>query len=226
MIKRIFLFVAAAILFFSVPALAAANIQLIDDQISEKELVVKSGDKMMLAKAWYTYSFEVNENRTAGSLEMKAVDKTGYEKALSEVTFPLEAVGDYKIYFLDYRLKNYAAAQALSFMDNSCVVFGTYYDLSLDKLHQLAVHEMGHQVDFHLMTGAKWSEYNKLRGLTDSAKYNNTNSTYENRPQEIFAEDFRLLFGGENARKITHLNKTLPHPETVQGLKDFYLSLL
>lgn len=226
MLKRILIMVVLALQLWTMPAYALSSIKFIDSGLSEKELVVNKGDKLLLTKEWYHYKFEINENIRLGTVEMKAVDGAEYEKALAEVQFPLEAVGDCKIYFMCRRLKNYPSALALSFPDGSTVVFGTYYTLSAEKIHQLAVHELGHLIDFRLMNEGKWKEYLKLRGLTDTARYNNAGNVYENRPQEIFAEDFRLLFGGDTARKIPHLNKSLPHPQTVQGLKEFYLSLL
>ena len=207
------------------PVFAAGNIQFISDQNSEKEIVIKTGDKLMLDKKWYSYKFEVNPGRTLGAAKMQPVDAEEYEAALNEVSFPLEAVGQYKVYFLNYRLKNYSSAMALSFKDDSAVVFGTYYPLSASRLHQLAAHELGHQVDFCLMSSSKWREYKRLRGLENKKVYNDQSTVYENRPQEIFAEDFRLLFGGETARIIPHLNEELPDPGTVSGLKELFLEL-
>ena len=226
MLKRALMMVVLALQLLTIPVHAINNIKFIDSGPSEKELVVNQGDKLLLAKEWYAYKFEINENIRLGPVEMKAVDRAEYEKALAEVRFPLAAMGEYKVYFMCRRLKNYPSALALSFLDGSTVVFGTYYSFSAEKIHQLAVHELGHLLDFRLMKEETWKEYLKLRGLTDAFRYNNAGNVYENRPQEIFAEDFRLLFGGDMARKIPHLNKNLPHPQTIQGLEEFYLSLL
>lgn len=192
---------------------------------SAQELFVREGDKLFLTKTWYNYRFEVNTKIADNALQMSQADSVEYEEAMSEVAFPLSSIGEYKIYFLNCRLANYPSALALSFLDDSTLVFGTYYPLPKAKIHQLAVHELGHQVDFKLMTPARWKEYLKLRGLTDREVYDNAGSIYENRPQEIFAEDFRLLFGGAKAREIPHLNRSLPDTAEVPGLKDFFLSL-
>jgi len=225
MFRRFMLVLLISLLILSSPALAAGNIQFISEQASEKEIVVKSGDKFMLDKEWYTYTFEINPVKTAGNLQMKSVDPAKYGEALNQVGFPLEAVGRYKVYFLNYRLKNYASAMALSFLDDSVVVFGTYHEYTPEKLHQLAVHELGHQIDFKLMSTEKWNRYKGLRGITDGSKYNNNSPVHADRPQEIFAEDFRLLFGGETARKIPHLNEGLTSPDQVKGLKEFMTGL-
>lgn len=211
---------------FAIPAFAADNIKIINSEASSQELIFTKDSKMLLDKEWYNYEFEINPITSQGSLQMQAVDSVGYMKALQQVNFPLEAVGEYKVYFLSYKLKNYYSAEALSFEDNSVVVFGTYFPLSVERLHRLAIHELGHQVDFSLMDEEKWQEYKKIRGITNKDIYNNSSSEYVNRPQEIFAEDFRLLFGSQEAQKKPHLNKNLPDPRKVAGLKDFFLSLV
>jgi len=208
-------------------ALAAINatIEYVNPDDSARMVVVKYGDKLMLDKEWYSYRFEINPVRNLGAVQMQAVDAGEYRRALDEVSFPVEKLGCYRVYFLGYRLKNYPATMALSFMDGSVVVFGTYFPLPAERTAQLAVHELGHDVDFKLMDKARWNEYKKLRGLMDSTIYNDTTPVYENRPQEIFAEDFRLLFGGEKARAIPHMNNMLPNPQKVEGLKEFFLEL-
>lgn len=213
------------ILSLGVNAYAADNIQLINADVSNRNIVIKSGDKLMLDKSWYTQKFEINPVNSQNNKKMMAIDANEYNAALNEVNFPLSKLKEYKVYFLDYRLKNYPSAMALSFKDNSAVIFGTYYAYSKRTINQLAVHELGHQVDFQLMNSTKWETYKKLRGITDNSIYNDYSEVYENRPQEIFADDFRLLLGGEAAKKTEHLNTKLPNPENVPGLKEFFLRL-
>jgi|GEM_PF-4526965 len=223
--KSAILAVAILLLNFNT-VVACDNIQIIRSDISNKELLVQSGDKLLLSKEWYGYEFEINPSDTAGPLKLQAVDDEEYMAALREVRFPLDAVGEYKIHFLTYKLKNNSSTLALSFEDGSAVVFGTYAPLPKEKLHRLAVHELGHEVDFSLMDKEKWAEYKKLRGISDEEIYNNYTEVYENRPQEIFAEDFRLLFGGDAAVAAAHLNSELKNPDQIPGLKEFFLSLI
>ena len=205
---------------------AADGIQIIDSKKSEENLFVHKGDFIYLDKSWYDYRFEVSPVKSIGSMKMEAVDSEEYLRVLKEVRFPLEAAGPYKIYFLAYKLKNDTSTLALTFKDNSTVVFGTYFKFSEEKLNQLAVHELGHQIAFRLMNDAKWKKYIKLRGLENSRIYNNHTEVFSNRPQEIFAEDFRLLFGGDAAMKAAHINKDIPTPDKAPGLKDFFLALV
>jgi hypothetical protein len=62
----------------------------------------------------------------------------------------------------------------------------------------LVCHELGHAVQRALMPDtdtARWAEYKLLRGIADSTLYR-ADAAHANRPHEIFAEDFRVLFGG------------------------------
>lgn len=154
-------------------AYARSSIETFDVKASENALVKKANNQLMLNKTWYDYKFELNPVKTLGSLQMQCVDSEEYERALNEVMFPLEVVGNYKIYFLDYKLKGDSSPLAINFLDDSVVVFGIYRKLPLDKLHQMAVHELGHQVDFQLMNPAKWEEYKKIRGITDERTFFN-----------------------------------------------------
>lgn len=223
--RRITGIIFCILLLFNMPVLAATNIQYVSGPPSAQEIISQEGDKLFLDKTWYDYKFEVNPNTNSGGMKMQQVNGSAYEEAINQVSFPLTNIGNYRVYFLSYKLKNYPTALALSFKDDSVVVFGTYYPLAQAKINQLAVHELGHQVDFKLMGQTSWSEYRRLRGLTDSNLYNNSSSIYENRPQEIFAEDFRLLFGGDKAREVPHLNQGLPAPDRVKGLQELFLGL-
>jgi len=89
-------------------------------------------------------------------------------------------------------------------------------------------HELGHLFQYSNMPDSNtdlWSEYRRLRGITDTSIYNE-NAAHADRPHEIFAEDFRALFGGEAATYSgTIENRNLPHPGDVEELEDFFLAL-
>lgn len=201
----------------------AENITLVDQAASAQQVIAYQQSRMMLTKQWYTYTFEVAPRPVGNTLY--SVNTRQYEEALTLVDFPLEQVGDYTIYFLDYKLKDYPGVSAYSFLDDSAVVFAASYPMSVTRTHQLAVHELGHQVDFQLMTPQKWTEYMQIRGL-NNGEFSNYSAYHNRRPQEIFADDFRMLFGGEEAKKISHLNRTLPPVEEFPGLKAFFQSLV
>lgn len=95
-------------------------------------------------------------------------------------------------------------------------------------IHYIVTHEIGHVVQHMLMPesrGDLWETYGTLRGLDHRAV--DPSASHAVRPAEIFAEDFRALFGGEAARFGGNVeNHDIPRPEDVSGLREFMLSLL
>lgn len=224
---------------FSPVSFAENKVKLYKTQESMDSIVQNNGGALMLKQDWYGMKFEINKSKKNGLRKLSTVDMKEYAIALNEINYGIKENSVQKnvysevystvtanVYFLDYRLKDYSNAMALSFRDKSIVVFGTSINLSKEEVHRLAVHELGHQVDFQLMDESKRQEYKKIRGIEDTTVYDDSSSIYTNRPQEIFAEDFRLLFGGEASREISHLNNSLEHPAKFPKLKEFFLSLV
>ena len=70
-----------------------------------------------------------------------------------------------------------------------------------------------------------WYQYLSLRGIYQDPDYT-CSSEHMYRPKEVFAEDFRYLFGGDDARYTgTIENPELVPPTLVQGLDAFIASL-
>ena len=92
-----------------------------------------------------------------------------------------------------------------------------------------ATHELGHVFQQHFAPeerGGAWGDYLKLRGLEDAAVYS-ANAPRANRPAEIFAEDFRYLFGGNEARYSGGIeNQDLARPDAVDGLEEYFVALV
>jgi hypothetical protein len=91
----------------------------------------------------------------------------------------------------------------------------------------LVAHEVGHAVHQRLLPdgdGEGWATFRRLRGIEDGSVYNAT-AVHKNRPHEIFAEDFRVLFGGPDALSGGVENRDLVPPEQVDGLRAFFLLL-
>ena len=97
-----------------------------------------------------------------------------------------------------------------------------------EHVHYIVAHEIGHVVQHILMPDSRrdlWERYAALRGLDLEQAY--THTEHADRPAEIFAEDFRVLFGGEMARCGGNVeNHELTAPEDVVGLREFMLSLM
>jgi len=208
-------------LFFLFDSSALASVTVISDD-DEKTKTVRNG-KTYLSQIWYGQSFEVDESLTVGTKKLQKVDAEKYEKYLLEVDERvINKIGDYKVYIIQNKLKDYKSFAGLSFTDNTAVIFGSYYGMTDQAIATLAVHELGHNVDFQLMTPALWKEYKEIRGITDKTVYNNNRPESKMRPQEIFAEDFRLLYGGEDAKIRAHQNTDLYNPQDSDELKAFF----
>jgi hypothetical protein len=83
-------------------------------------------------------------------------------------------------------------------------------------------HETGHVFHNRFMTASRWQEYRELRGIADERTFSES-APHALRPHEIFAEDFRVLFGGSEAYFGGHVeNADIAEPGTVAGLEDFF----
>jgi hypothetical protein len=100
--------------------------------------------------------------------------------------------------------------------------------LSEEQQHATVVHELGHVVQYQYMPDQEsplWDRYRELRGITDEQRYT-ASAPHADRPHEIFAEDFRALFGDGLATYSGSIeNASLCDPRTVQGLGAFLASL-
>jgi hypothetical protein len=96
------------------------------------------------------------------------------------------------------------------------------------QIAYLVTHEIGHVVHRHFLPdslASKWDDWAALRGLSGRSIYA-AGAEHANRPHEIFAEDFRVLFGGVEAQHGGQIeNREILLPKQVPGLIDFYLSL-
>jgi hypothetical protein len=91
----------------------------------------------------------------------------------------------------------------------------------------IVTHELGHAFHNRYLPGDSrgWDEYRRLRGIENEYVYAES-AAHANRPKEIFAEDFRVLFGGIDAAWEGHIENTaLIAPEFVVGLEDFMRSI-
>jgi hypothetical protein len=93
----------------------------------------------------------------------------------------------------------------------------------------LLAHEMGHCVHRELLPDsdvAGWTRYRRIRGIEDTDTYHDW-APHADRPREIFAEDFRYLFGGRLANYSGGIeNPDLPLPDDVPELAAFMLGLI
>ncbi len=89
----------------------------------------------------------------------------------------------------------------------------------------IVAHELGHAFHNRFMPddSPAWDDYRRLRGITDTVRFNER-ASHAYRPKEIFAEDFRVLFGGPAAYFGGFVENTeIARPESVSGLESFFI---
>ncbi len=112
--------------------------------------------------------------------------------------------------------------------DNRIFLSPGVVEIDVRLAARTVVHELGHVFQCRFApreSGTAWRDYLALRGIDDGALYSE-DAPRAYRPTEIFAEDFRYLFGGSDARDGGGIeNLDLPLPDEVGGLEDYLVSL-
>jgi hypothetical protein len=159
-----------------------------------------------------------------GDGQFHAFDAAEVRAALAGVRYPLARVSA-EVFVLPYPRR----AQLESAAGPGLILLSPgVRALPAEQQHAEFTHELGHVVQYTLMPdadAAAWGGYRQLRGITDVTTYSST-SAHGDRPHEIFAEDFRALFGDAQANAAgTIENATLAYPTSVPGLSAFVLDL-
>lgn len=145
-------------------------------------------------------------------------------EAIDAVSYPLDAI-DLEVFILPYPRRDLLPSNA----GERCIYLSPgVAPISSQQLHALVAHELGHIVQHQLLPDGDrggWADYRALRGITDGSIYNE-NAIHRDRPHEIFAEDFRFLFGGALANYSGSIeNPGLTLPSRVPGLREFLLGI-
>lgn len=115
-----------------------------------------------------------------------------------------------------------------SSMDSRAIYVSPGVQSLEETLPALICHEMGHAVHHHFLPDDDeegWKTFAGLRGIEDADRFHES-APHADRPHEIFAEDFRVLFGGAAARgNGTVENRDLLPPDQVPGLRELFLDL-
>jgi hypothetical protein len=161
-------------------------------------------------------------NHGDGSFHVFDADEV--RAALAAVSYPLDGVAA-DVFILPYPRRaglTSAAGPGLILLSPGV------YTVPREQQHSEFVHELGHVVQYARLPdqdAASWSRYRTLRGITDLSVYSCT-AAHADRPHEIFAEDFRGLFGGPLANSTGSIeNASLAPPAQITGLADFMLQL-
>lgn len=145
------------------------------------------------------------------------------EAALAGVRYPLEGVAAH-VFLLPFPRRHGLESAA---GPGLILLAPGVRPIAREHQHAEFVHELGHVVQYARMPdtdGESWSRYRRLRGIEDSGFA--ASSPHADRPHEIFAEDFRYLFGGAWANTTGSIeNAALVLPDAVAGLEVFLRSL-
>mgnify|MGYP000911231972 CR=1 FL=1 len=162
-------------------------------------------------------------NRGAGTFFPASTDEV--EAALTAIPAEFLTGLNVEIFVLPFPRSGQLASSAT---DGAIFLSPGVRQLEPRHVHFLVAHEIGHAVHRRFMPDEDhvgWSRYAALRGIDDAARFNEQ-ATHAFRPHEIFAEDFRVLFGGSTARGDgTVENVAISAPETVGGLRGFFTAL-
>ncbi|MFI5371203.1 MAG: FlgD immunoglobulin-like domain containing protein [Candidatus Eisenbacteria bacterium] len=144
--------------------------------------------------------------------------------AIDGVRYPLAGIG-VEVFILPYPRRaglTSAAAPGMVLLSPGVT------PIARETQHATVTHELGHVVHLARMPDADattWSRWRTLRGVTDPTLYS-AHAPHADRPHEIFAEDFRVLFGDPLAVSNGAIeNAALAPPVDVPGLATFVRSL-
>jgi len=131
---------------------------------------------------------------------------------------------------VDVYLLPYPRADVLSSSANGQRVYLSpqVLEMSREGAAYIVSHEMGHVFQYSHFSEeleGRWDDYRQIRGIENETIFSNS-AQHAYRPREIFAEDFRVLFGSPAAYFGGRVeNPAIAAPETVDGLKAFMLAL-
>jgi hypothetical protein len=186
------------------------RLYFMDPDGSEWELVTRIDDPAILYK---------------GSGAFFPASCASVEGALASIPYPLDLL-DGDVFVLPYPRRAMLDSEARG---RSVIVSPGVWPIADSQVHMLVAHEVGHLVQHAFMPdgdASAWRAYRELRGIEDTRTYCAT-AMHRDRPHEIFAEDFRVLFGGSVAAGSGRVeNPYLSPPVDVPGLSGFFLSLM
>jgi hypothetical protein len=140
------------------------------------------------------------------------------DHALSEISHP-DLHMDAKIYLLPYPRRGVLVSSTTG---NEMFLSPHVLDIESVVASYVIAHELGHVFHNRFMGSNRWRDYRALRGISDETRFNDF-AAHADRPREIFAEDFRVLFGGSDAYFGGHIENTdIGEPGAIAGLPGFY----
>jgi len=185
------------VLIILIPNIAFAEVTVIDDNrlVDNNNVLIKYNLQM---------AYQITDQISIRDVE-RSVNRL-------EIEIPF----DFTIHILDYMFP-YALTIGFIHGDNEIVILDYLPLKSKIILDDVVAHEIGHLI-YNKMNDWDLSVYRKIRGIPD---YWTDESEYRHQPTEIFAEDFRILFGGTYGSFLDHATEDLQYDYNKRDLKNF-----
>jgi hypothetical protein len=143
---------------------------------------------------------------------------------LNEINYPGRRL-DLEIFILPYPRENILVSSASG---SRIYLSPQVHEISRTTAAYVIAHEVGHVYQYRYLPHSAqglWDDYRRIRNIENRDVYHN-GAVHQNRPEEIFAEDFRVFFGGPSAYFAGYIeNPHLESPERVVGLEMFFAKL-
>lgn len=221
---------ALGALLITVSAEAAVRVHNVDEVIATRTVRVLTGDLLFressgaLVRLITSIDDPAITNRGDGTFH--PVSQTQVENALSVIPVGFLGALDVDVYLLPFPR---ATCLRSSADDRAIYLSPGVVGTSLGTEQQtLLTHEVGHLVHRRFLPDADtagWTRLLALHGVDTDPRYR-ADAAHAFRPHEVFAEDFRVLFGSDLAKGDGRVeNAELGDPRSVWGLRSFFLRL-
>jgi len=159
------------------------------------------------------------------------------QEVINDIKFPLKWLG-IPLFLLPFRLmvydKGWTGLEYNGRAYPTHIVYGARKEKpTKESIGALIVHEIGHALCYKFVDPcyvdfretSKFEEYRRLRGIPDH--WTDKSHFWSRRPSEVWAEDFRYLFGPDYARQeeFLHYGSVELDPPK-EEIREFMLSLL
>lgn len=210
----------------SYPGARGITIHAADEILTERTARSLTGDLLFVdatgSRSRLITSVDDPEISNRGDGAFHAIDPAAVLEALDAIPEPLLRDLEVQIFLLPYP----RAGQIGSSADERAIYLSPgVHARDESEQHAVLTHELGHCFHrLHLPDSDfdGWAQYARLRGIEDESIFH-AEARHADRPHEVFAEDFRVLFGSASARGDGSIeNGSIARPESVAGLRAFY----
>jgi hypothetical protein len=187
----------AAIAAISLPQGTHADVSVHGPDEVHRRWISPAGDTLILSVGTRSWSLVTDpaapELSKLGDGAFHPMDPAQVREAVSSLAWPNDMLPAGRILVLPFP----RAAELKSSCEKGTIFLSPgIREVHPEHVHATVAHEIGHLVQQRLAPdgSVEWERYLQLRGL-DPARHH-ASAAHRDRPHEIFAEDFRVLYGG------------------------------